>query len=307
MKWIETKIELETSTSVTTLELIADLFYDMGVKGVVLQDGADEPGADWAADAEPSSKHKSVTGYFLKDSRLTSKQNELKNLLNILKYRIGFQYQIVYQEIDEEEWSESWKQFFFPIRIGKHVVVKPTWREFNPNPGDIILELDPGMAFGTGSHPTTHLCLELIEKYLQQKDVCLDVGAGSGILMIAAAKLGAARVVGVDKDPMTVEVAEKNLRLNNIHPTRYCLSAGSYVQGIQETFHLISANILTEVIVSLLEDVPRVLATNGIFICSGIIQKNSHRVENKLFGLGFKILENRQKEEWVSIAARLNR
>lgn len=306
MKWIETKIELETSADITTLERVTDLFYDMGVKGVVVEDGIGDPGADWAADAEPAARHKSVTGYFPKDTRSTSKQNELERLLNILENRIGFQYQIIYQEIDEEEWSESWKKFFYPIRIGKQIVVKPTCRDFNPSPGDIILELDPGMAFGTGSHPTTHLCLELIEKYLQQKDVCLDVGAGSGILMIAAAKLGAARVVGVDKDPTTVEVAEKNLRLNNIHPTRYSLTAGSLVQGIQETFNLISANILTEIIVSLLDDVPRVLMAGGIFICSGMIEKNTHHVENKLSRLGFDVLENRPKEAWVSIAARLN-
>ncbi|OGP62616.1 MAG: hypothetical protein A2V65_07250 [Deltaproteobacteria bacterium RBG_13_49_15] len=184
------------------------------------------------------------------------------------------------------------------------MVIKPTWRRFKALPGDMILKIDPGMAFGTGSHPTTVLCLELIEKYIQKGDAFLDVGTGSGILMVAAASLGAGRLVGVDKDELAVAVAEKNLILNRIAKTIFQVKTGNLVENISQTFDLIAANILTEVIISLLGGIPKVLNPGGTFICSGMIDKNTHRVEKKMAQTGFDILEMLQKEGWVAIAAK---
>jgi len=166
-------------------------------------------------------------------------------------------------------------------------------------------EIDPGTAFGTATHPTTVLCIELIECYLEQGNEFLDVGTGSGILMVAAAKLGAGKICGIDKNIAAVEIARRNLRLNQIEEKRFEVKAGNLVDDVQVQFDLVVANILTEVMVVLLDSIKKVLKKTGVFICSGMLEKNTHRVEKKIIGSGFEILEIRTKNKWVAIAARL--
>jgi len=184
-------------------------------------------------------------------------------------------------------------------------VVKPTWREYQAASDEIIIELDPGMAFGTGTHPTTTLCAVMIEKYLRKGDCFLDVGTGSGILMIAAARLGATRVCGIDKDETAVKVAAANLKLNATPPETFQVKTANLIDETSETYDMIAANILTPVILGLIVDIPRVLNPGGIFICSGIIEKNQGQVTEALQNIGFDIVEAGVKEEWVAITARL--
>jgi ribosomal protein L11 methyltransferase len=149
------------------------------------------------------------------------------------------------------------------------------------------------------------LCAVLIEKYLHKGDCFLDVGTGSGILMIAAARLGAARVCGIDKDETAVQIAAANLKLNSIQPQRFQVKTANLVDETSETYDMIAANILTHVILDLIADIKRVLNPGGIFICSGIIEKNQSQVTEALQNIGFEIIETAVKEEWVAITARL--
>jgi ribosomal protein L11 methyltransferase len=211
-----------------------------------------------------------------------------------------------YRAVDEQNWADSWKAFFWPQKIGERIVVKPSWRDYASNPGEIILEIDPGMAFGTGTHPTTTLCVQLIECHLNPGDAVLDIGTGSGILLLAAAKLGAGRLCGGDRDEMAVRVAAENLRRNGVEPRRICLAQGSLAEPFRGRFDVVAANILTHVIVELLGDVMRLLKPGGIFICSGIIESNRDLVAGKMRDVGLDVLEIRQKEGWVALAGRCN-
>ncbi len=219
---------------------------------------------------------------------------------------MGFVYRISYRELDEEDWAHAWKAYFRPQKIGSRIVVKPTWRRYQAAAEDIVIELDPGMAFGTGTHPTTALCIGMIEKYLGQGESFLDVGTGSGILMIAAAKLGAGKLCGIDRDEVAVEVAGNNLKLNQIDPTCYRLAAGNLLAEISESYQFIVANIFSHVILELLQDIKGVLDVEGMLVCSGITAENQQSVISEMEHIGFEILDRKTREEWVAIAGRLN-
>jgi ribosomal protein L11 methyltransferase len=184
------------------------------------------------------------------------------------------------------------------------LVVKPTWRDFEAKENDIVIEIDPGMAFGTGTHPTTSLCLTMIEKYLKPNDRFLDIGTGSGILMIAAARLGAGIIHGIDNDEVAVEVARKNLTLNKIDPKQFKVVYGDLSKTVTQCYDFIVANILSEVIIELLDDILRVVAPNAFFICSGIIEKNTAKVLSKIKSIGLEIKELVKEDEWIAIAVR---
>jgi ribosomal protein L11 methyltransferase len=217
------------------------------------------------------------------------------------------QNRIVCRDIDETDWAESWKAYFWPQKIGRKIVIKPSWREYTPAPDDIIVEIDPGMAFGTGTHPTTSLCIEMIETYLRKGDAFLDIGTGSGILMVTAAKLGAGRLIGIDNDVLAVEIARKNLLLNNIIPEKFDVFAGDLAETINNKFHFVAANILTEAIISLLDQVPKILIDGGVFVCSGILEEKKALILSKMEKLGFDILDAVIQEKWVAIAGRLRK
>jgi len=161
------------------------------------------------------------------------------------------------------------------------------------------------MAFGTGTHPTTALCLSMTEKYLSKGDSFLDVGTGSGILMSAAAKLGAASLCGIDKDVLALEIAAENLLLNKVDPARFDLIAGNLVDKISASYNFITANIFSHVIIELLKDIKRVLNDGGTFVCSGIIEENKSAVISAMEATGFAILETAVQEEWAAIVGRL--
>jgi ribosomal protein L11 methyltransferase len=160
------------------------------------------------------------------------------------------------------------------------------------------------MAFGTGTHPTTCMCITMIEKYLNTGDSFLDVGTGSGILMIAAAKLGAARVWGTDNDEIAVDIAWKNLMQNRIAKATFNVITGNFMEKVSARFDVVAANMTSKSILILLEDIKKVLVKKGIFICSGIIEEDKNYVINKMKNLGFEVIEILTKENWVSIACR---
>jgi ribosomal protein L11 methyltransferase len=302
MKWIEARVVFDAQIPQAASELIANLFQDLGVQGVVVDDPQLESAEDWAEDAIPRPQHHAVTGYFARTGHENSDCRQLEDRLAKLRDELGIVYRVLYQELDEEDWAESWKAFFWPVKVGRSIVVKPSWREYSAGPGEVVIELDPGMAFGTGTHPTTQLCVELIEKYIKSGDTILDVGTGSGILMVAAAKLGAARVWGVDRDPLAVEVARKNLLRNGIFPMRFAVRVGDLVHNVSGRYHVVVANILTDVILRLLDDLESVLRKDGVFIGSGIIEENTNRVEAKMKLMNLDVQSVIRRDGWVAIA-----
>ena len=310
MKWIKVKVVFDQSGNLPAdsdlaVDLISDIFYDFGLPGVVVEDPAIEPEEDWAEDAIGRAERNAVVAYLPEDSQTEVRCRTLEKKLSYLKERSGLISHVSYKKRDEEDWAHAWKAYFWPRKIGRHLVVKPTWREYTPESDEIVIELDPGMAFGTGTHPTTSLCAALIEKYLKKGDHFLDVGTGSGILMIIAARLGADRVCGIDKDETAVNIAVANLKLNSINPRRFQVTTANLVDEIRDTYDLIAANIFTHVILDLLADIKRVLNPGGIFICSGIIEKNTDQVTGALRNIGFEIVQTAVQEEWAAITSKL--
>ena len=166
MKWIEVKVLFDAEDNRLAAELIANLFFEFELTGVVEEDPAMEPLEDWAEDSIGRPQRNAVVGYIPKDRQAQKRCRNLEQKLSLLKQHFPVLYRVSYKELDEQDWAESWKAFFEPQKIGRKIVVKPTWCDYTAKSGDIILELDPGMAFGTGTHPTTALCIRLMEDYL---------------------------------------------------------------------------------------------------------------------------------------------
>jgi ribosomal protein L11 methyltransferase len=307
MQWIKARVIVDGEDPRQTIELVADLFFELGVKGVEMEDPGLTPLEGWGKDAVPGPKEYGVIGYFPDTSLTVERCRLLEAHIQALRHRHGGRYRVTYERLNESDWAEAWKEFFWPERITPHLIIKPTWREFEAEKEDIVLEIDPGMAFGTGSHPTTALCLTLIEKYLQPHDCFLDIGTGSGILMVAAARLGAKLVHGVDNDETAVAVALKNLSLNGIDPKMVAVNFGDLTTNIKTRYNMVTANILSEVILELADDIKRVISPGGLFVCSGIIKKSQKKVLSKLKTVGLEIIEVAEKDEWIAIIARCNK
>lgn len=306
MKWLEAKIVLENDAAIAAADVVSDIFSDFGLQGTVMEEPGGEPDEGWGDDALPLPEEYAVIGYLPVNELTAQKCTRLENRLWELKEHDGIRYRIIYGEMDEEDWAESWKAFFYPEKITDRIVIKPTWRTYDPDPGDIILEIDPGMAFGTGIHPTTSTCIAALESHLTPGSRLLDIGVGSGILMIAGAKLGASRVVGIDLDEVAVDIARKNLLHNRIEQDRFQVHTGNLVDKVDERFDIVVANILSEVIVLLLDDIHRVMKPGGMMIASGIIERNKDMVTEKMVEKKFEIIEIRLKEGWATIAAVFN-
>ena len=302
MKWIELKVIFDCPAKELATDLISNIFYDLGLKGVVVEDSDIKPVEKWENTGEIRPADIAVTGYIHEDKQSRKHLRIIKEKLIGLESECGILSKSICRTIDEQDWSESWKKFFHPLKITKRIVIKPSWQDYDANPDDVVIEIDPGMAFGTGTHPTTALCISMIEKYMKKGDKFLDIGTGSGILMITATRLGAQKVWGIDNDEIAIDIAEKNLLLNEIDDKNFKLMTGNLTDKVDEKFDFVTANILTDTIMVLLDSVKNVLKKKSVFICSGIIEKNKERVAEKMTSSGFEVIEIREKEEWVSLA-----
>lgn len=206
---------------------------------------------------------------------------------------------------DDSQWRDNWKEYFKPKKVGERIVVKPTWYDYDAKPGELIIELDPGMAFGTGTHETTSLCLRLMEKYMQPKDKVLDVGCGSGILSIAGALLGASQVLGVEIDPVAVDVARENISLNGaaeVAKAQY----GDLTEGIDFKADVIVANLMADLVIMLSADVAKHLLPGGRYISSGILIEKRDQVAQAIKDSGFEIVEIKEDGMWCAIVASMH-
>lgn len=201
-----------------------------------------------------------------------------------------------------DDWLNNWKKYFKPIPVGEKLLIRPVWEEdFDPQ-GRAVLNLEPGLAFGTGTHETTRLCMELIERYLSPGEDFLDMGCGSGILSVAALLLGARSAVGVDIDPLAVKTAAENARLNGVEG-KFTGICGNLAEKVSGSFQLIAANIVADVVIELTKDAPRFLAPGGVYIVSGIIDAREDDVLAALAGR-FTVIEHREDRGWVAMALR---
>ncbi len=306
MKWIEVKIFFDSKDNILAADLISDIFYDCGLKGVVVEEPSEPWSDDWGKDALRHERH-AVIGYFQKDETFKNHVKAIEERIVRLQEENACRCQMVCSEINETDWAESWKDFFWPKKIGDRVVVRPAWREYEEGENDIVIHIDPGMAFGTGTHPTTCLCITLIEKYLKTGDSFLDVGSGSGILMIAAAKLGACRVCGTDDDRVAVDVTRKNLLLNSVSEADADVVNCHLATEVVDRFDIVAANLAREPVLILLHDAERLLNKTGVLILSGITEDDKNAIVKKLDRFGFDIIEAVTKEDWVALVCRKKR
>lgn len=307
--WIEVKV----ITKSEALEPIQGIFYSLDVKGVSIEDPNDilerEQGPlTWDfADInilEYKGKAAVVKGYFSQEDNIEEIVSFVKERVNDLKESgldIG-EGEVIAQEVKEEDWANNWKKYYKPTKIGNNIIIKPIWEEYEANEGEMVVELDPGMAFGTGTHETTRMCAAALEKYINSGTEVFDVGTGSGILAIIASMMGAKHVVGVDLDPVAVDSAKENVEFNKL--SNIDVLEGNLLDVVEGKADIVVANIIAEIICILTDDVKKVLNPGGLFITSGIIHDRKQMVIDKLEASGFEILEANVDGEWNCIVAK---
>ncbi|MEW8956091.1 50S ribosomal protein L11 methyltransferase [Clostridium sp.] len=308
--WIEVKV----ITKSEALEIIQGIFYGLDVKGVAIEDPNDmlereEGPLTWDfADInilEHKGKAAMVKAYFSLEDNIEEIIDYIKEKLEEIKSMgvdIG-EGTLEYQKVNEEDWANNWKKYYKPTKVGENIVIKPIWEEYEGKQDEMVIELDPGMAFGTGTHETTRMCIEALEKYTKEDTVVFDIGTGSGILAIAAAKLGAKNALGVDLDPVAVESAKENVEFNNLNNIE--ILEGNLLDVVEGKADLVVANIIAEVICILVDDVKKVLNKEGLFITSGIIHERCDMVINKLEESGFQVVEVNKDGEWNCIIGKI--
>lgn len=317
MEWTEVNIY----TTTEGIELVCSKLTDIGVKGFAIQDSEDfrefleNKNGQWdyidddlmgLTDCEtritvyiPSNEQGAEMLVSIKSMLAEMRSNDTEKLYGRLEAELT--------SIREEDWANNWKQYFKPFKVGEKLVIKPSWEEYDNEDNRIILEIDPASSFGTGKHHTTRLCLELLEKSLNQGDNLLDMGCGSGILSIGAMLLGAGSAVGVDIEENAAVTAMENAEKNHISPDVYKTYYGNILGDeklaaeIDCKYDIITANIVADVIIAMKEYFVRYLKKGGILIISGIIEERMHEVIGELENAGFSNPEPYVKEGWAAV------
>ena len=297
--WLMVKAVFEGENALIFQELAAQVFVGHGIDEVELT----EPGRTGLVDDRDSEY--SVTGHLPDDAEGGKVLESLSADLMRLAENLSVDCEIRTDTRRNEEWSETWKRFFHPLKVTDRLVIKPSWEDYKASADEIVIEIDPGMAFGTGGHATTSMCLKLLEKWLRPGQRVWDVGTGSGILMVAAAKLGAGWILGTDFDPDALMVARENLAANSVPETLFDLRLADLARGVDvETFPLIVANLEAKPVVSLMEMMAGRLSRDAVVILSGIITEKRDWVLERLDALGMRVLEVNDTGEWCALALR---
>lgn len=216
---------------------------------------------------------------------------------------LNIQHTITLDNCVKEDWINNWKKYFHPIPVGEKLLIRPLWEEQCDPQGRIVLDLEPGLAFGTGTHETTRLCLELLEKYLTPGCDFLDMGCGSGILSVAALLLGAKSAVGVDIDPLAVKTAVENANTNGVGE-KFTGICGNLAEKVTGKFQVVAANIVADIVILLSKDAPRFLEKDSVYLISGIIDTREQDVLDAI-GDTFQVLERREEKGWIAMALKL--
>ncbi|WP_328800372.1 50S ribosomal protein L11 methyltransferase [Paenibacillus sp. LX16] len=315
--------EITIHTTEEAIEMISNFLHEAGAGGVSIEESGslnkprDTSYGQWydrPLNDIPEGQA-IIKGYFAEEVDMDSIRSQIEPRVEELRtFDIDpgeVQYEL--KTVDEDDWANAWKQYFKPLRVSDRLTIKPTWREYEPaSEEEKIIELDPGMAFGTGTHPTTSLCLRTLESVIKGGEEVIDVGTGSGILAIGAVKLGAKHVLALDLDPVAVSSARENTRLNGLEECitikesdlLSVLNASDPTLGIQLPVKLVVANILAEIILLFIDDVYKALEPGGIYIASGIWKNKEEVVETALKAAGFEIAEISRDEDWLAFVAR---
>lgn len=319
MKW--TKVTIETTTQAT--DMLSYVLDEYGVEGIEVEDKIPLSEADKKAmfidilpELPPDDGVAEISCYI--DDKIDVKDlcryisEQLEEMSAYMAVGTG---KISLGETEDKDWINNWKEFFHPFRLEDNIVIQPTWTEIaDAKEDDIVIHIDPGTAFGTGSHETTKLCISNLKKYIQtdgSTDV-MDAGCGSGILSIIALKLGARKVYGIDIDELAVKASKENLALNDIPEEKYTIVQGNVIEDKEFAqsvasigkYDIVVANILADVIIPLSAEIRPFMKENGVFITSGIIDMKEQAVKDALLQNGFEIIDVTHMGEWVSIVAK---
>ncbi|MBB5150025.1 ribosomal protein L11 methyltransferase [Ureibacillus thermosphaericus] len=310
VKWTE----LSVLTTTEAVEAVSNIFHEAGASGVVIEESSElsknrenQYGEIYELNPDDyPAQGVIVKAYLPASSFLAETIEEIKlAIANLKNFDINVGENILTTcEVHEEDWATAWKQYYHPIKVSERFTIVPTWEDYQPkNSDEIIIELDPGMAFGTGTHPTTVMCLQALEKTVKAGDVVIDVGTGSGVLSIASALLGANKVHALDLDPVAVKSAQENVQLNHVEKIVE-VEQGNLLEKVQTEADVVVANILAEVIMTFTDDAYSIIKPGGFFITSGIIGAKKEVVKSALEKSGFIIEEVLMLEDWVSIIAK---
>lgn len=298
-QWVEISVDLGKHLQ----DALANFLMEHGADGVVTDGEIPDPPAGMPAANQ--GEWRRVTAYLKNDEQGHRHIGALHRYCAALTDIHGLidSPRVALKLIREEDWSREWQKHFSTCRIGSRMVIKPSWEAYTPRTGDILIEMDPGMAFGTGTHPTTRMCLEVIEDLVRRSsplpDSMLDVGTGSGILSIAAAKLGIKNIVGIDIDPVALSYAGKNAVINGVNhrvQVRDCP-----LERIGERFDLIAANILSEILLKLRKDLLKRLSSRGFLVLSGILAEDAHKLETAFSSKKYLLLDTVLQGEWACL------
>jgi len=310
VKWSELSIHTKNEA----VEAISNILHEAGASGVVIEDSAefakpreDQYGEIYALNEEDFPKDGVIVkAYLPESSSLNETVEEIKAAVtNLTNFNIDIGENIVsIVEVNEEDWATAWKQYYHPVKISERFTIVPTWEDYTPvSTDELIIELDPGMAFGTGTHPTTVMCLQGLEKVIREGDTVIDIGTGSGVLSIGAALLGAKSVHALDLDEVAVRAAQENIALNKVED-QVAVFHGNLLDTVKEPADVVVANILAEIIMSFTDDAYTIVKPGGLYVTSGIIAAKRDDVKAALVASGFIIEEVLLMEDWVAIIAR---
>ena len=305
MKWAEVSI----TTSHEATEFIAEIFHDLGASGVVIEDpelvnSYIRPG-QWDYTDIPEAENTEVVtvkAYLPVDDELDEKLRSFEREVNALSSHNVDKGPgaISCSEIQDEDWAENWKQYFHTEKVGDIIVIKPTWEDYEASPDDVVIELDPGEAFGTGTHPTTAMCIRELETLVKGGMTVFDVGTGSGILSIAAARLGAAKITAVDYDRTALKVAKENIEQNHVADV-ITLGQSDILKQVEGKADLVIANIIADIIIRLFDELEAHLNPGGSLLASGIIADRIGDVTEAALAHGFTIDKVVETGGWAAM------
>lgn len=318
MNWFKVEISAESHS----IDIICGMLVDLGISGVEVVDRQDfvefinDNNKQWDfVDDELMTLVDNVNSKIIcylpnnQDGiQLIDKiKSDLNGLETSLRGDFFGKYDIDIIDIGEDSWTDSWKKYYKPIEIGEKLLINPVWEEI-PETERVILKMNPGNMFGTGAHQSTQLCLEFIEKYLEKDDRIFDVGCGSGILAIAAMLLGARNAVAVDIDPNVSAAVSENIEYNQLDTNKFSIYNGNILEDLslidicsKQKYDFVFANIVADVIIEFLSNIKKFIIPGGKFVCSGVINDRKEDVIEAIEAAGLKVLEVKQKDDWVSI------
>ena len=312
MEWIEWIVHTNTEGA----DHVSDLLMEYGASGTMIEDRNDipdpsRPNGIWEIIdpllLENMPDDVLVHAWFESEKTPPSLSETIRNRLAELSSGTDAygSLRLELRSVNDSEWSDVWKQYFKPFHASDHLVIKPTWESFDPGPEDIIIEIDPGMAFGSGTHETTSMCLSLLEQSISGGEEIIDVGTGSGILAIGAALLGAGHVLAIDIDPDAVKVAAENIIHNHVSD-RIDVQQGNLLDQVSAVCDICVANIISDVIIAFAAPLKAHIRPGGLFICSGIVSSRADEVRLALENAEYEIIRKAVKGEWVAFLCRRN-